>query len=42
VEGEAMKITVLGAVLTLIAILAAVWLAVYLGSRAVDPNTEKK
>jgi hypothetical protein len=36
-----MKITVVGAVLILVAILAAVWLALYLKSRAVDPNIEK-
>jgi nitrogen fixation/metabolism regulation signal transduction histidine kinase len=41
VEGKAMKITIIGAVLILIAIFAAVWLAVYLKSRAVDPNIEK-
>jgi hypothetical protein len=36
-----MKITVIGAVLILAAILAAVWLAGYLKSPGLDPNTEK-
>ena len=36
-----MKITVIGVVSILVAILAAVWLAVYLKSRAEEPNIEK-